>query len=119
MGAQLAQNVTSATVKTTSMTNAYATTTTVSSDDAMTEPAGRQVQANVLEDTGKQASCAKPTTTNNTAASVTPPPIFSAPAPIKPLPGNYVDNENFTLVRKSTRLPTAKRVNKYGGVNYN
>ncbi len=78
-----------------------------------------QVLENGSGDAAKQVFCDGPEE-NTSTASVTgnPPPIFSAHAPIKQSPGNYTDTEDFTVVRKSTRLPTARRVNKYGGVSY-
>ncbi len=81
----------------------------------MIVPASPQAQANPSGNVGSQAFCVKNTTGPNSTAASTPPPIFSAAAPIKPQPDNYVNMEDFTLVRKSTRLPTAKGVNKYGG----
>ncbi len=79
-----------------------------------------QAPANVSVDDGKQASCEGAVPAQKDALVATPnSPIYSANAPIKPIPGNYTDIEDPNLVRRSNRLPTAKRVNKYGGVSYN
>ena len=78
------------------------------------------VQEKDSVDADKQAFCNEDNLAKSAANATTPKStIFSANAPIKPTPGNYTDNEDSSLVRRSNRLPTAKRVNKFGGVNYN
>ncbi len=79
-----------------------------------------QAQARDSADADKQVSCDGTDIVQSDAVAATVrPPIYSANAPIKPIPGNYTDNEDSSVVRRSNRLPTAKRVNKYGGVSYN
>ncbi len=69
------------------------------------------VQEKDSVDAGKQASCGEAGSAPSAADAITPKsPIFSANAPIKPTPGNYTNNEASSVVRRSNRLPTAKRV---------
>ena len=116
------QNPDQSTAKTTTRhgaTNDKAKVMAAETTDTDTAEVNLQAQASGSGDVEKQACCDARTTNSTVTAAKTPPPIFSVPAPIKPLPGNYADTEDFNVVRKSARLPTAKRVNKYGGVNYN
>ena len=120
-GAEGAQDDTDQNITASNTAEMDAMITAAGAQNMTVEPASRQVPEKDSEEADKQAPNAGDTGNNNNAAQTaqTPPPIFCAPAPIKPTPGNYEDKEDPNVVRKSARLPTAKRVRKYGGVNYN
>ncbi len=97
-----------------------ATVGETTAESTAVDEADLQAQANDSVDVDKQASFDGAGPAQNDALVATQKsPIYSANAPIKPIPGNYTDIEDSSVVRRSNRLPTAKRVNKYGGVSYN